>query len=78
MTDNTRYYVKSLEQKYKKPQLSRKELVEVLDISLTSLDSLISKNQLPIRYKRIGKSQKARYIFPIIEVANYLAFESVA
>ena len=71
-------YVDILLKKYKKTQLTRKELSEVLEISLSSLDTLIQKEQLPIRYKRIGNSQKARYIFPILEIANFLAFEEVA
>ncbi len=76
MTDVTKFYIEQLSNQYKKMQLSKKELCEVLGISLTSLDTLINKNQLPIRHKRIGNSQKARYIFPLLEVANYLAFES--
>jgi len=71
-------YVDILLKKYKKTQLTRKELSEVLEISVSSLDILIQKEQLPIRYKRIGNSQKARYIFPILEIANFLAFEEVA
>ena len=76
MTDITRFYIEQLTKKYDKVQLTRKELSEVLGISLTSLETLINKDQLPIRYRRIGNSQKARYIFPLLEVANYLAFES--
>jgi hypothetical protein len=75
---NTEVYVNLLFQKYNKTQLTRKELASVLEISLTSLDSLIANNTLPIRYKRIGNSQKARYIFPLLEVANYLAFVDAA
>lgn len=71
-------YVDILLKKYKKTQLTRKELSEVLEISVSSLDILIQKEQLPIRYKRIGNSQKARYIFPILEIANFLAFEEAA
>lgn len=74
----TQYYINLLYKKYDKTQLTRKQLADVLEISLTSLENLMSKNQLPIRHKRIGNSQKARYIFPILEVANYLAFETAA
>jgi len=75
---NTELYVNLLYKKYNKTQLTRKEVAEVLEISLTSLDTYISNNTLPIRFKRIGNSQKARYIFPILEVANFLAFEDAA
>ena len=72
------FYVDILFKKYKKTQLTRKELSIILEISLTSLDTLISNEQLPIKYKRIGNSQKARYLFPILEIANFLAFEEAA
>lgn len=75
---NTELYVDLLYKKYNKTQLTRKEIAEVLEISLSSLDTLIANNSLPIRFKRIGISQKARYIFPILEVANFLAFADVA
>ena len=72
---NTDFYVDLLYGKYNKTQLTRKEIAEVLEIYLTSLDNLIAINSLPIRFRRIGNSQKARYIFPILEIANFLAFE---
>ncbi len=75
---NTELYVNLLYKKYNKTQLTRKEIADVLEISLSSLDTLIANNTLPIRFKRIGNSQKARYIFPILEVANFLAFEDAA
>lgn len=75
---NAEIYVDFLFKKYNKTQLTRKEIAEVLEISLTSLDTLINNNTLPIRYRRIGNSQKARYIFPILEVANFLSFEDAA
>lgn len=71
-------YIDLLFKKYNKTQLSRKEMASVLEISLTTLDNLISKNDLPIRFKRIGNSQKARYVFPILEIANFLAFQEAA
>ena len=74
MNDTTREYLNLLTKKYNKVALSRKEIAEVLNISLSSVESLLTKEQMPIRYKRVGKSQKAKYAFPIIEVANYLAF----
>ena len=75
---NTEFYVDLLYEKYNKTQLTRKEITEVLEISLTSLDNLIATNSLPIRFRRIGNSQKARYIFPILEIASFLAFEDAA
>lgn len=71
-------YTDLLFKKFEKTQLNRKEMASVLEVSLSSLDKLISNNNLPIRYQRIGNSQKARYVFPLIEVANFLAFKEAA
>ncbi len=78
MNSTTQMYVDLLYRKYGKTQLTRIELAETLEISVSSLEGLILKGDLPIRYKRIGVSQKARYVFPIIEVANFLAFADAA
>ena len=75
---NTEVYIDLLYKKYDKTQLTRKEVAEVLEISTSSLDTLIASNTLPVRYRRIGNSQKARYIFPILEIANFLAFQDAA
>jgi len=75
---NVDLYIDLLFKKYDKTQLSRKEMASVLEISVTSLDRLIVEDSLPIRYKRIGNSQKARYVFPILEIANFLAFSEAA
>lgn len=74
--ETIKFYIKFLTDKYNKTQLNRKELAQELEISLRTLDNLISNNSLQIRHKRIGLSQKARYVFPVIEVANFLAFEN--
>lgn len=68
--------LKLIFQKYNKSTLTRKELADELSISLSSLDQLLQNNQLPIRYLRLGESQKAKYAFPIQEVCNYLEFSS--
>ena len=76
MNDTLKFYINFLTNKYNKTQLNRKVLCEELDISLSTLDNLINNKQLPIKYNRIGLSQKARYIFPVIEVANFLSFNN--
>ena len=68
-------YINLLYTKYQKLNLNRKELAHELGISVSKLEKLILAGQFPIRYKRIGKSQKATYVFPISEVARYLSFE---
>ena len=71
-------YTDLLFKKYNKTQLSKKEMASVLEISISTLDNLISKNDLPIKYQRIGKTQKARFVFPLLEIANFLAFQEAA
>lgn len=78
MSATVNLYIDMLFKQYEKTTLTRKEVSDVLGISISSLDILILRDQLPFRFVRVGCSQKARYVFPIVEVANYLAFEKVA
>lgn len=78
MNSTVQLYIDLLFKKYSKTQLTRQELADTLEISVSSLEGLILKGELPIRYKRIGVSQKARYVFPVVEVANFLAFADAA
>lgn len=70
------YYVELLVSKYKKTTLTRVELAKELNVSVSTLERLIEKDMLEIRYKRFGNSQKAKYLFPVVEVANYLSFQA--
>lgn len=70
-------YITLLYTKYQKLNLNRKELAHELGISLSKLEKMLLEGEFPIRYKRVGKSQKAAYIFPISEVARYLSFEDM-
>jgi predicted DNA-binding transcriptional regulator AlpA len=67
-------YDEMLFTKYNKTTLSRKEVSQELSISLSTLERSLNDGTLPIRYKRIGNSQKSRYVFPIKSVADYLEF----
>lgn len=78
MNQTVQLYIDLLFKKYGKTALNRQELAEALEISVSSVEALILKGKLPIRYKRIGESQKARYVFPIVEVANFLSFVDAA
>ena len=70
-------YIQLLYSKYEKMNLTRKELAFELGISVSSLEKLIAEDRLPIRYKRLGSTQKARYVFPLLEVARFLSFENM-
>ena len=67
-------YDEILFNKYQKTTLTRKELSQELSISLSTLERSLNDGSLPIRFKRIGDSSKARYVFPLKAVADYLDF----
>lgn len=69
-------YVDFLTKKYNKVTLTRTELAKELNLSISTLERMLDKKILHIRHKREGNSQKAKYIFPILEVANYLSFQA--
>ncbi len=60
--------------KYQKTTLTRKEVSQELSISLSTLVRNLNDGTLPIRYKRLGNGPKAKYIFPIKSISNYLDF----
>lgn len=67
-----KYYVDYLLNKYGKLGLTRQETANELGISLSFLDKLLREGTgLPI-YRKIGKSQKARIVFPVDAVANFM------
>jgi hypothetical protein len=65
-------YDEMLFNKYKKITLTKKEVASELNISVSTLDRCL--DNLPLRFKRIGDSQKAKYIFPLKAVADYLEY----
>lgn len=60
--------------KYNKLTLTREEVSRELSISVSYLDKLVANDQLPIRYHRLGNSQRAKYAFSLKDVADYLNF----
>lgn len=66
-------YFKELREEFKKLALNRKETANAIGISLSQLDKLLRAGIGLPDYKRIGKSAKARIIFPIASIAKYLA-----
>lgn len=69
-------YDEMLFNKYQKTTLTRKEVSIELSISLSTLERSLNDGTLPIRFKRIGNSQKSRYVFPIKSISDYLEFVS--
>jgi predicted DNA-binding transcriptional regulator AlpA len=67
-------YDEMLFSKYQKTTLNRKEVAAELSISLSTLERHLEDGTLPIRFKRIGKGPKSRYVFPIKALSDYLEF----
>ncbi len=67
-------YDEMLFTKYNKITLNRKEVAQELSISLSTLERNLNENTLPLKFKRIGNGPKARYIFPLKAVADYLDY----
>jgi len=67
-----KYYADYLLDKYKKLGLTRKETADELGISLSFLDKLLREGTGLPTYRKIGKSQKPRIVFPIDSVASFM------
>ena len=70
--DDKKLYVDYLLKKYDKLGLNRKETAKEIGISLSQLDKLLRAGVGLPNYKRLGRSQKARIVFPINEIADFL------
>jgi len=62
-----------LRKKYNKSVISKQELASEIDISISTLNNYMSKGYGIPRYKKIGGAKNAKVVFPILEVANFLA-----
>jgi DNA-binding XRE family transcriptional regulator len=57
--------------------LSKSQLAQLLDVSEQTLDRRIKEACNIPQYFRSGNGAKASYIFPIVEVAEYLANHTI-
>lgn len=77
--DNTidkKYYANYLLNKYGKLGLTRQETADELGISLSFLDKLLREGTGLPAYRKIGKSQKPRVVFPIDSVADFMVINA--
>ena len=75
-TIDKKYYVDYLISKYGKLGLTRKETAKELGISLSFLDKLLKEGTGLPAYKKIGKSQKPRVVFPVDAVADFMVLNA--
>lgn len=71
-TLDKKYYVDYLLNKYGKLGLTRQETANELGISLSFLDKLLREGTGLPNYRKIGRSQKPRIVFPIDSIANFM------
>jgi len=56
-----------------KASLSKKNLADELDVSVSTIDRSIAHGLGLPPYKKLGKAKNAKVIFNIVDVAEYLA-----
>lgn len=71
-TVDKKYYTDYLITKYGKLGLTRKETANEIGISLSFLDKLLKEGTGLPNYRKIGKSQKPRIVFPVDAVADFM------
>ena len=69
---NKQYYSDYLLNKYCKLGLTRQETAIELGISLSFLDKLLREGIGLPAYRKIGKSQKPRIVFPVDAIAEFM------
>jgi len=72
MNNRTQLIYDDLRTRYK-ASLSKKNLADELDVSISTIDRNIAHNLGLPPYKKLGKSKNAKVIFNIIDVAEFLA-----
>jgi hypothetical protein len=76
-TNDKKYYTNYLLNKYNKLGLTRKETSNELGISLSFLDKLLREGTGLPAYRKIGRSQKPRIVFPVDAIANFMVINSI-
>ena len=71
-TIDKKYYVDYLIEKYGRLGLTRQETADELGISLSFLDKLLREGIGLPAYRKIGKSQKPRIVFPVDAIAEFM------
>ncbi len=63
----------SLRDTYKKLGLSKQELANELGMGLSTVSKMMADGIGIPRYRKIGSAKNSRVIFPIVDVAEFLA-----
>lgn len=65
--------LQSLQERYGKGALSKQELAHELGLGLSTVSKFMSDGIGLPNYKKIGTAKNSRVIFPLINVAEFLA-----
>ena len=71
--NNRTAILQSLQEKYNKVALSKQELAHELGLGLSTVSKFMSDGIGLPNYKKIGTAKNSRVIFPLINVAEFLA-----
>ncbi len=71
--DIIREIIADLRERYQKSSLSKKDTANELNMSISTLNNYLAKGYGIPRYRKIGDAKNAKVIFPIAEVAKFLA-----
>ena len=71
--NTTGVILQSLQEKYNKVALSKQELAHELGLGLSTVSKFMSDGIGLPNYKKIGTAKNSRVIFPLINVAEFLA-----
>lgn len=63
----------SLQEKYKKSGISKPELAHELNLGLSTISKMMADGYGLPNYKKLGTAKNSRVIFPLINVAEFLA-----
>jgi len=72
MTDRTQLIYDDLRTRHK-ASLSKKNLADELDVSISTIDRHIAHSLGLPAYKKLGKAKNAKVVFNIIDVALWLS-----
>ncbi len=68
-----REIIADLGARHKQSSISKKKTANELNMSVSTLNNYMAKGYGIPRYKKIGNSKNAKVIFPIVEIAKFLA-----
>lgn len=63
----------ALQHKYGKLALSKRELAQELGMGLSTVSKMMAEGMGIPNYKKLGTTKNARVVFPLTEVADFLA-----